>query len=603
MDTPNPVNETQRSKKKKVNWVKILTMTVLVLILVLVLFRFVGASLFKKSDSGLLKFVTPTYAHFRHEISVRGDISSSENKDIKCQVRSTGGVMITWVIDEGTMVKEGQEIATLDSSALIDNRDAQMNTVAQNEAEVKAAENNLKTAEIALEEYKNGTYKVNLQKLVSAQIKAKEERDRLAEYLQHSRLLYEKGFVTKSQLDADVFSLKQAELDLRAAELDIYVLKEYTQGKQLKNYESDIETATANLRAKQRVHQQNLTKLKDTEEQIEFCTVRSPADGKVLYVNETNRFGTSEFLVCQGAMVRERQVFLRLPNSSKLQVTADIHEGKISYVKRGQPVEVRTDATGEKVIRGRVIKVNENPQPTNHWMGNVKEYRVTIELENPEGILPGMTADTKILVEETTDKKIMIPTHTVFEHGGKYYAIKKNAAGELEAIELELGHSNDKMVIVTSTNVDENTQLVSAAFENREKVKLPELPAGMTSSPEIRPERSAAHPEEGTDAAPGMNAGGKRPSGMPEGMGGPNGQRPRMRPDGMPRGERPAGMSGGMPGEISGGMPEGMPEGMGGPNGQRPRMRPDGMPRGERPSGMPMGENAPAGGNLPAGTN
>ena len=168
-----------------------------------------------------MKFVNPTVAKFRHEITVRGDISSSENKDVKCQVRSTGGVMITWVVDEGTEVKEGDVIATLDSSTLIDSRDSQVNKVAQSEAEVKAAQNNLSTSLIAKEEYENGSYKVNLQKLVSNQIQAKEERDRLAEYLQHSKILYEKGFVTKSQLEADVFSLRKAEFFQHGVDLFI----------------------------------------------------------------------------------------------------------------------------------------------------------------------------------------------------------------------------------------------------------------------------------------------------------------------------------------------------------------------------------------------
>lgn len=528
----SPTSERGSRKGSKRSWKKILILLLVIIGILFLVGHFLGPKLFTRTDSGTMKFVNPTVAKFRHEITVRGDISSSENKDVKCQVRSTGGVMITWVVDEGTEVKEGDVIATLDSSTLIDSRDSQVNKVAQSEAEVKAAQNNLSTSLIAKEEYENGSYKVNLQKLVSNQIQAKEERDRLAEYLQHSKILYEKGFVTKSQLEADVFSLRKAELSLRAAELDIYVLKEFTHNKQSKNYDSDIEKSRANLAATTAVHQQNEYKLKDIEQQIEFCTIKSPADGKVLYVNETNRFGSSEFLVCQGAMVRERQTFLRLPNSDKLQVTADVHEGKISYIHEGQTVNVRTDATGERDIQGTVIKVDENPQPTNHWMGNVKEYRVTIALEQAKGVLPGMTAETKILVEETPDEVLMVPTHTVFEHGGKYYCITKNKKGELEPLVVTLGHSNDKMVIVTSKNIQPNTPILSAAFENRDKVTLPELKVGQTSSANIRPQVEKKDDQEKPKAA--------FPGGGPNGMRGPRpGSGPGMRPNG---GSFPEGM-------------------------------------------------------------
>ncbi len=603
METPTATNGSKPVKKNRKKLFLWLFSCVLLFILV---FHFVSARLFLKTDGGNLKYINPTIAQFRHEIAVRGDISSSENQDIKCRVRSTGGVMITWVVDEGTEVKEGDTIAVLDNSTLIDNLDAQQIKVAQSEAEVKAAENNLLTAQIAKEEYENGSYKVNLQKLVSAQIKAKEERDRLAEYLQHSKILYEKGFVTQSQLEADVFSLKQAELNLRAAELDIYVLKEYTHNKQCNNYESDIKTADANLASKKSVHLQNEMKLKDIQQQIEFCTIKSPADGKVLYVNETNRFGSSDFLVCQGAMVRERQTFLRLPNTSKLQVTADIHEGKISYVKTGQQVQVHTDATGDKAIRGVVIKVDENPQPTNHWMGNVKEYRVTIQLEAPEGVLPGMTAETRILVEESQDEKLMIPTHSVFEHGGKYYCIEKKPDGKLYPIVVELGHSNDKMVIVTSDGLNEKTQLLAAAFENRELVKLPELATGQTSSPTIRTNNeplttdaqgdsssAATHPSlngpqsgmDGMRKGPSPEMGGMRPNEPNR----PNGPKPGM--DGKrnrpPVGMGEMGLNGPNPG-MDGMSNEETPAGMDGP-------RPDGPPagmNGPRPNGPPPGGGA-----------
>lgn len=623
METPTVANG---AKSRKKNWKKLLVWLISCILLLALVFHFVSSRFFLKADGGNLKFITPTIAQFRHEIAVRGDISSSENQDIKCRVRSTGGVMITWVVDEGTEVKEGDTIAVLDNSTLIDNLDAQQIKVAQSEAEVKAAENNLLTAQIAKEEYENGSYKVNLQKLVSAQIKAKEERDRLAEYLQHSKILYEKGFVTQSQLEADVFSLKQAELTLRAAELDIYVLKEYTHNKQCNNYESDIKTADANLSSKKSVHLQNEAKLKDIQQQIEFCTIKSPADGKVLYVNETNRFGSSEFLVCQGAMVRERQTFLRLPNTTKLQVTADIHEGKISYVKVGQHVQVHTDATGDKSIRGTVIKVDENPQPTNHWMGNVKEYRVTIQLENPEGVLPGMTAETKILVEESQDEKLMIPTHAVFEHGGKYYCIEKKADGKLYPIVVELGHSNDKMVIVTSEGLNEKTQLLAAAFENREMVKLPELATGQTSSPTIRTNNEAPStdaqgdsssfsartgpngPQSGMDGmrkGPSAGMGDMNGSGRMDGPGSMNGMRPNgpNGPNGLNRPNGPNGPKPGMDGKRNrppvgmgemGGMGPNGPDGLNGPNGLKPGMNgmgtdgmgTDGMSNEGTPNGM-----------------
>lgn len=542
------------------------------------------------------KLVQPTRGMFLHEIAVRGDISSSSNVDIKCDVRSQSGVMILSVIPEGTTVKKGEILAQLDSSQLIESRVSQVNTVATSEAELSAAENDLKTAKIAKEEYENGSYQLSMQEMESSQIAAVEERDRLAEYLEHSKKLYAKGFITKSQYDADEFALKQAELKLKSANLKITVLKEYTHSKELINHDSSIRTAEAKYSAKKNVHQQNLDKLKDIESQIDACTIRAPGDGKVLYVNETNRMSNNTFIVEEGASVRERQVFLRLPDPNKLQVVTDVHEGKINYIKVGQPVVVHTDATGEMDVHGEVIKVNELPQPTNMWMGNVKEYRVTIQIDPTPGVLPGMTADTRVLVDKQ-ENVLMVPTHTVFEHGGKYYCIVSKS-GVLEPRELELGANNDKVVIVLK-GLEGTEKLLSAAFDSREKVALPALAEGQTASATIRQKFE----EKPASAEKKRGPRGMRPNrdGRPDGMGAPG-------TPGAFSGEKPV-KSGAKMSDDSAMMPPPPPDGGGNPPPPPPgEMGPPpgggpGGPGGPRPGGMPGGPGpggAPAGGG-PAG--
>lgn len=448
------------------------------------------SSFFQGTTDTSLQLIEPSFGTFVHEVTVRGDISSSSNVDIKCNVRSPGGTMLLSVVEEGTTVKVGDLLAVLDSSTLIDNKVTQEIACSKSLAEYATAENNLKTAIIAKKEYEEGKYLLSLQKLESTKIAAEEEQSRLAEYLEHSKKLYQKGFVTQLQLDADEFALEQAQLDLDASQLEIKVLKDYTHQKELIGYDSDIKTAEANKLAKERSYKLDMDKLQDIEDQITSCRILAPADGKVIYVNETRGPAGSEFIVYEGAMVRERQTFLRLPDPNKLQVIADVHEGKINYIKAGMPVSVRTDATAGRDIHGTVIKVNELPQPTNFWMGNVKEYRVTIKIDPEEGVLPGMTADTRILVEQQSDV-LMIPTHTVFEHGGKYYTIvpmgKKWAAKKLE-----LGSSNDKMVIVKS-GLQREEKVLAAAFQHRDLVDLPELQPGQTATADIRPAVDSQH--------------------------------------------------------------------------------------------------------------
>ena len=557
-------------------------------------------SLFGKPTDTMIQLVSPKRGTFIHEVTVRGDISSSSNLDIKCEVRSNAGTMLLSVIDEGATVKKGDLLAVLDSSALIDNRVSQEITCSSSQAELATAENDLETAIIAKKEYEEGTYLVSMQKLESAKIQAEEERSRLAEYLEHSKKLYKKGFVTKQQLDADAFSLKQAELDLEAANLDIKVLKEYTFKKSLISYDSNIKTAEAKKLAKENAHKNNMTKLADINQQIESCRVLAPADGKVIYANETRGPSGSEFIVYEGATIRERQTFLRLPDPSKLQVVTDVHEGKINFIKTGMIASIRTDATAEKNIKGTVIKVNELPQPTNHWMGNVKEYRVTIKIDSTSGVLPGMTADTRILVEQQ-ENVVTIPTHAVFEYNSKFYCILSTLDG-YEVRELELGSSNDKVVIIKS-GVTEQDQLVADAFQHRDKITLPDAVAGHQASADIRTQvdpkytiidqKTVDEVKQEAQATGERRRQMRRPGGMPgaDGKmqpGGMPGAEGKMQPGGMPRADgkmRPSGTPGAdgqMPPEGVK-LPEGVkpPEGMKMPEGKEGEMPkpPEGMER------------------------
>ena len=178
-------------------------------------------------------------------------------------------------------------------------------------------------------------------------------------------------------------------------------------------------------------------------------------------------------------MVRERQTIILLPDPSRLQVTADVNEGRINHVKVNMPVTLRLDALPGEIITGVVTKVNEFPQPTNMWMGNVKEYRITIKLDPREGLRPGMTADTRILVDKQ-DNVLMIPTHCVVEHGGDYYAFTC-VNGVWDKRKLELGATNGKAVVVISGLKAEDS-VVSGAAQYKDKVNLPALPSGMTTS-------------------------------------------------------------------------------------------------------------------------
>ena len=63
-----------------------------------------------------------TRGPFDHIVLEQGEIESSSNNEVKCAVKARGysGTPIISVLDEGTLVKKGDPICKLDSSALED---------------------------------------------------------------------------------------------------------------------------------------------------------------------------------------------------------------------------------------------------------------------------------------------------------------------------------------------------------------------------------------------------------------------------------------------------------------------------------------------------
>ena len=77
-------------------------------------------------------------------------------------MRSTGGVEIITVVDEGVVVKKGDLLVELDSSTLEDQKQTQQVLVNRAESTKISASAALRQAEISKQEYTEGTFKTNV---------------------------------------------------------------------------------------------------------------------------------------------------------------------------------------------------------------------------------------------------------------------------------------------------------------------------------------------------------------------------------------------------------------------------------------------------------
>jgi hypothetical protein len=256
--------------------------------------------------------------------------------------------------------------------------------------------------------------------------------------------------VTAQQLEADKFAVDKAQNDLNAAKTKLRVLREFTKEKTLKTLDAAIATAEAKLRADQRTFALDKDKLALLEKQLAACTVRAPAAGKVVYANETDRRGNQEVVIQEGAVIRERQPVIRLPDMTQMQVKAKINESRIGFVRTGMKATITLDAFSDLRLDGVVKQVDEFPLPPGWSSGNIKQYATYVEMTDPPpGIRPGLTANVEIHVDQIPDA-VAIPVHALHEHKGEYYCLVKNGEGAEEARWVDIGASNDKQVVIKS---------------------------------------------------------------------------------------------------------------------------------------------------------
>ncbi|MFO1064584.1 MAG: HlyD family efflux transporter periplasmic adaptor subunit [Pirellulales bacterium] len=411
---------------------------------------------------------------FDHIVLEDGEVESSSNIDVLCEVktRGTSGTPILWVIDEGTYVKKGDKLVELDSSSLETELTSQRIVVSSAEATVISSKAAVRTAEIALQEYLQGTYQSERRTILSEIAVAEQELRKMDLNLASAERMAAKGMFKSPQVDAEKFAVSKAKNDLESANAKLKVLDELTKEKMKVQYESDIEAARAKLRSDESVLTEELAKQREVEDQMAKCVILSPADGVVVHNNSFSSRGGAEFVVEAGASVRERQVIIKLPDPSRMQVKAKVNESRITLIREGMPAKISITAAQNELL-GRVRRVNKYAEPGSWFSSSVKEYATFIEiLDPPDSIRTGMTAEVRIFVEQLPDA-LQIPVLGIYEYKGHHFCLRKNGK-EWQTVEIKIGATNDKMITVED-GLQENDQIALNPRNFLHLMKLPEI--------------------------------------------------------------------------------------------------------------------------------
>lgn len=506
---------------------------------------------------------------FQVTVTERGTLDSMRNAVLSSKVE--GSTAIISIVPEGTHVKEGDIVCELDSSTLKDKEVQQTISFTsaqslydqakenveiqktQNDSDIAAAKLKLELAILDKDKYLQGDYEQQRKEMEGAVELAREDLTRSKEDFDYNERLTRKGYKTQNDLEASRIAVRKAELAVSVAEEKLRVLSEFTYKRQIKELDANakefarelerterkalatLAQTESELAAKDLTLKVETSKLDRLRQQIEFCIIRAPQDGQVIYANKTD--GRSDSIqIEEGAMVRERQAIINLPDLDKMKVNARVHESRISLIRAGLPVSVKIDAVPDKVFQGELDTVSSVPSSTNFFNRDVKEYEAIVRLldtaEKGNRLRPGLTAGVEILVEQRDDV-LQTPVQSIITVAARQFAFVVKGK-RVERREVKVGQTNDRTIEVLS-GLDENdvvvmnprsqfatelveleTQLVKEqaeeAAKNPQPVGVPSAVPTGAPGPGGRPPGAGGPPDAGGAGGPGRGPGGGGPS-------------------------------------------------------------------------------------------
>ena len=146
--------------------------------------------------------------------------------------------------------------------------------------------------------------------------------------------------------------------------------------------------------------------------------------------------------VLQGAFIKAGQEVLRIANLNKLWVFIHIFEKDLGFIKKGQKVQLKTNAYPNKKFSGRIDLIYPFLEP------QTKDIKVRIVISNQNGLLkPGMFAQVEI-ESKLPGKSITIPDTSVIYSGEKSYVFVSlgNRTFELRPVEIKITSAGKALI-------------------------------------------------------------------------------------------------------------------------------------------------------------
>ncbi|MFN3655791.1 MAG: efflux RND transporter periplasmic adaptor subunit [Pseudolabrys sp.] len=222
-----------------------------------------------------------------------------------------------------------------------------------------------------------------------------------------------------------------------------------------------LDQAHAQIAVDRATIEQREAQLEAAEVNLGYTDIVSPVDGTVVSRNVT--VGQTV-----AASFQTPTLFLIATDLTKMQVDTNVSESDIGGIKEANKASFTVDAFPRRTFDGKVVQVRQSPQTVQ----NVVTYDVVVGVDNSHlALKPGMTADTRIVIDERRDV-LRVPSQAMryAPAGAPRAEVSRNRQGQVwvlrngqpTAVPVTVGLDDDTHVEIVRGDIKPDDKVIVA---------------------------------------------------------------------------------------------------------------------------------------------
>lgn len=356
------------------------------------------------------EILTVQPARFRVTRESQGTIEPISTNVVQSACHWT--VRILSLVPEGTWVEKGDVVCVLDSAAiqeflrsreiyLIRANAALTASQQQQQIQKAAAERRLsdakfilQSAEMELQQYVQGTFPKQMERLQSDISVSETQAQTAEEDFGFVRRLWMKGMANRAEVDLAEFASTTREEQLRRLQAQQNLLEKFSNPRTMRQLEHRVDYLNLHLARTDLSNSISETRgriialsdqrrldiyeryARTAKESIEACTLRAPRAGRVIHANNWWARSRGVRTIEEGKSVYFSQAIFQIPDEHELKVSFPLDETLVCHAQTGMSVDVSLPGFENDVIGARISRISNYPRNRYVNSSEIREYEI-----------------------------------------------------------------------------------------------------------------------------------------------------------------------------------------------------------------------------------